>query len=337
MSVMYDEATFVMPNHLDDKDQSKKQLLLSVNGILQQTDNHWHLVIIDDSSPNLEAKDFLEHIKQMSPERITIIPLEVNCGPGACRNIGIELAVKRNSPIILFNDSDDISHPQRVEITRKTFIEKPDASVIYSTFTPIDESGIPYKYEELPWMIKEILNAHNNPPQGDDVWITMGTKTGYFNLTSTTSVLTDLAHRYPFPSYYISEDTHTWMRYSAGGNKFYYLEEIPSLYFIPKKQAETMTFNRAGSREAYFREMVTNDEEGFLLALKIAEDRGKIDHSLKDLLLIKFKLKSAETLYLASCPTVALEVVDLAMKMSKQITKKVIFEIYHDTLDKLVI
>jgi hypothetical protein len=39
-------------------------------------------------------------------------------GPGVCRNLGILKALEKKSSIILFNDSDDISHPKRLEVTK---------------------------------------------------------------------------------------------------------------------------------------------------------------------------------------------------------------------------
>ena len=194
-------ATFVMAHWRQDNNESRIHLEQAIDGIYRQTDDNWQLIIIDDMSPCQEAIEFLKIVSKQNPEKIKVIFKETNDGPGICRNIGIEWAYEHNSPIILFNDADDISDPKRLETVRKIFSEDTEADVVYSTFRVIDENSNPVNEQYLTPSILEILEGHkNNPIQGKNAWIGIGTELGYTNLTSSTSVKTSLAYKYPFPS-----------------------------------------------------------------------------------------------------------------------------------------
>ncbi len=84
--------------------------------------------------------------------------------------------------LILFNDSDDISHPKRLEVVKKIFFENPHIDVVYSTFEVIDENNRLKPSEKISSPILEILESHlQNPLEGNDIWIKMGTQIGIIN------------------------------------------------------------------------------------------------------------------------------------------------------------
>ena len=209
-------ATFVMPHWRDENVVSKRYLDETLKNIFDQTDPNWQLVIIDDLSPCKEAVDYLDEVKANYPDKIHIIRKKTNNGPGFCRNMGIKWAYEHKSPMILFNDADDISDVRRLEVARKIFVKDPEASVVYTTFKVIDEDSKLVPMENLTQSIIEILEGHqHNPPQGPNAWIEIGTEKGYTNLTSATVVDTELAYKYPFPPEKVSEDSNAWMRYST--------------------------------------------------------------------------------------------------------------------------
>lgn len=286
-------ATFVMAHWRQNHEESREYLDQAVDGILSQTDDNWQIVIVDDLSPSLEAREYLKKIKELRPEKIHLIFKGTNDGPGMCRNMGIEWAYKNNSPIILFNDADDISHPERLDTVRRIFMGDSEAGVVYSTFKVIDENKKPVPENVLTPSILEILEGHReNPVQGKDAWIQIGTIKGYTNLTSSTAVKTEIAYKFPFPAVRVSEDQHAWLRYSAGGGKFVYDAGIPSLYRIPQG---TPTVSRARI-EGYYSEKAAIDTEGFLEAIRIYDEATGLCPEERDSLLIKFYLKLAETL-----------------------------------------
>ena len=318
-------ATFVMPHWRDENDITKKYLDETLEKIFQQTDTNWQLVIIDDLSPSKEAVAYLDEIKKKAPGKIFIIKKTTNNGPGHCRNMGIKWAYERKSPIVLFNDADDISHVDRLKVAREIFVKDPDASVVYSTFKVIDENSNIVPDEKLSPSIIEITDGHKkNPPKGKNAWIDIGTEKGYTNLTSATVVKTELAYKYPFPPEKVSEDSNAWMRYSAGGGKFVYTGKIPTLYRIPQNTAGSSSRSREGGKHGFYVQKARVDTDGFTRAVEIAITNGKIKVEKRDELLVKFYLKLGETLYRENEHDLAQEQVNLAKFTDMELTKEII-------------
>ncbi|MDP4181145.1 MAG: glycosyltransferase family 2 protein [Bacillota bacterium] len=314
-------ATFVIAHWRSDNLESKRHLEEAVEGIFNQSDTNWNIVIVDDMSPCIEARRYLEALKKRSPKKINVILKETNDGPGICRNIGIRWAYDNGSPFILFNDADDISHPKRLETVRELFSNHKDAAVVYSTFQVIDENSKPVEEQHLTQSILEILEGHReNPVEGDDAWIKIGIEKGYTNLTSSTAVKTDVAYNYPFPKEKVSEDQHAWLRYSAGGGSYIYAPDIPSLYRIPQGKP---TVSRARIR-GYYSQKALVDTAGFLEAMRIAMERGKIKKEEEDDLMIRFYIKLGETLGREQQIELAAEQVRKAMVISKSKTEEIL-------------
>lgn len=321
-------ATFVMPHYRPDNDKTKVYLDETLKTIFDQTDKNWQLVIIDDLSPCQEAKDYLKEVQKKNPDKkINVIFKETNNGPGYCRNMGIKWAYEHDSPIVLFLDADDLSDPRRLEVARKIFVSDPEASVVYSTFKVIDENSKIVPMEKLTQSIVEILEGHQqNPPQGTNAWIEIGTDKGYTNLTSATVVKTELAYKYPFPPEKVSEDSHAWMRYSAGGGKFVYNGEIPTLYRIPQNTAGSSSRSREGGKHGFYITKARVDTDGFTLAVEIAVTNGKIKPSDRDELMVKFHIKLGHTLSRENEMDLAAEQVAKAASINKELAKKVVAE-----------
>jgi hypothetical protein len=320
-------ATFVMPHYRPENDITKKYLDETLECIFNQTDKNWQLIIIDDLSPCREAVDYLDEVHEKRPKQVFVIKQKTNNGPGYCRNLGIKWAFQHKSPIVLFNDADDISNVKRLEVARKIFVSDPDASVVYSTFKVIDERSNVVPMEKLTQSIIEILEGHqHNPPQGINAWIEIGTEKGYTNLTSATVVKTELAYMYPFPPEKVSEDSNAWMRYSAGGGKFVYSNDIPTLYRIPQDTVGSSSRSREGGKEGFYIAKARVDTDGFTRALEIALTNGKIKLEQRDELLIRFYLKLAETLLREEQHKLVEELVHKSVLLDRDITEKVIKE-----------
>ncbi len=210
-------GAFIIP-HSDNKNQNHNDQIFiddAIEGLFSQTEDDWCAIIVVNKSTDKKVSDYLNLLKEKHHPKIDVIFLEHDVDPGVCRNLGILTALKRKSSIILFNDSDDISHPKRLEITKKMFLTDPQIDLIYSTFEVIDENNRFVAAQSIPSATLEILESHRqNPLEGDNAWIKMGTETGYTNLTSSTSVRIQFAYQCPFPNVEASEDFHTWMRMS---------------------------------------------------------------------------------------------------------------------------
>ena len=318
-------ATFVMPHYVNGNEESKRHLDETIKSLYNQTDTNWKAVIVDDLSPSEEARNYLREIAAKDPEKFHVIMKETNDGPGLSRNVGVNWAAESGSPFVLFIDADDLADPRRLEVARKIFEGDPQASVVYTTFKVVDEDSNLVPEERLSPSIVEIIDSHKKePPQGENAWIEIGTTKGYTNLTSATAVRTDIARKFPFPAEKVSEDSHTWMRYSAGGDKFVYTPEAPTLYRIPQNTEGSSSRSREGGRHGFYATKARVDTDGFTQALELALDKGKIKSFEKDALMIKFLIKLGDTLAQENEIELAQEQVQKSIDISEDVTKSVL-------------
>lgn len=285
-----DIATFVIPVYVKS-DIYLNFLEEAIQGIINQTDKKWNAVFIEDCSPVKEVRKILNKYSQ--DKRIHSIFLKMRKTTGACRNIGIEWAKNNNSPYILFNDADDVPDRNRVKWIKEIFKSNLNVDVIYSDVNIIDEYSNQVDFNELSPAIKEIVMAlKDNPPRGRNCWLDIGLRTGYVNITSTTSVRTELAAAELFPDEYVSEDSHTWFRYAARG-EYYFDNNIHAKYRIP-------TFVKRQSSEGYVDDFNVNklrvEREGYSKAIEIALQNGSIDKDVCSMIEVKFVMRLIESM-----------------------------------------
>jgi glycosyltransferase involved in cell wall biosynthesis len=266
-------AVFVMP-YFADAEFSREYFLKALRGLEQQSCPGWKLVVVNDGSPRKDEVSFLEKATR-TEGRITLLHQPVNRGPGLCRNIGVRWALENDADIILFHDSDDVSHPERLEVTRRIFSERPEVDMVYSSFQVIDEYDRIVPEIALTSSIAEILDAHRNGPlEGDNAWIRIGTDTGYTTQTSTVGVRAHIAQSQSFPDVRGSEDTHTWYRMCADGNTLAFMPGIITQYRVPNGLPSSDRA-RIGS-DRYYRTLVDMNIDGFNKARDIALSRQAI-------------------------------------------------------------
>lgn len=288
---MKKKATFIIPAYIKNE-QYLGFLEQAIQGIMKQSDSDWNAIIIEDCSPYKRTRQIIEKYKMMD-KRIDVIYLNERKTTGECRNLGIEWADKVGASYILFNDADDISNSNRVRWVKETFDRYENIDMIYSSPEIIDEFSKKKSYSQIPIPIQEIIDQLNsNPLFGKECWYEMGVRTGYINVTSTTSVRIELAKQCPFPKEVISEDMHTWYRYSAIGelffdNRWHCMYRIPS---FAKRQSS------ASYVEDFAREKVRVDIQGFNQALDIVEESEKISKKQRTIIEVQFLLRLMESM-----------------------------------------
>ena len=116
-------------------------LPIAVNSILSQTYQNLELIIVDDNSPD-DAFEFLQELASKD-DRIKPFQMEKNGGTYLAKNYGITQAT---GDFLAFMDSDDWTHPQRIESQVKNLVEYPNAQGVINDYFRIDEkSNIPYR------------------------------------------------------------------------------------------------------------------------------------------------------------------------------------------------
>jgi hypothetical protein len=246
-----------------------------------------------------------------------------NRGAGAARNVGVQWAAARRSPFVVFLDADDLSRPGRLAAVRAAFADAAAPGVVYSTFDVVDADGRSVPLTAMTGSIAEVIEAHRRgPPQGSDVWIAIGTDTGYINHTSSTAVRTDVALAHPFPDERVSEDAHTWLRYAGGGARFSYLNEPWSAYRITTDEAGSSSRAREGGKSGFYATKARVDADGFRGAIELAAERGAVAAAEVPELWVAFHVRLAATLAREGERALALEQVDAARAVSVEATER---------------
>ena len=98
---------------------SKKTIERAVNSVVNQTFKSFEIIIVDDCSTDIECKEVLR-ILANKYNYIKVMFLEKNSGPSTARNTAWNIA---KGKYIAFLDSDDVWHPQKLELQYK-FLEK---------------------------------------------------------------------------------------------------------------------------------------------------------------------------------------------------------------------
>lgn len=311
-------AAFIMPVYTDNFTDFKHTFEKSINSVLNQTDQNFILIIIDDRSKDNNINIFLEELKN-SNNKIHVIYSKRNRGPGVARNLGIQYARNLDIPFILFNDSDDISDANRLKETRNAF-KNQEVNVVYSSFKVIDENDNYVPKNQICDSINEILDGHtHNLVEGEDAWLQIALEKNYTNLTSTTAVRTELAYMEQFPAKHVSEDLHAWLRYGAHKGKFAFMHDIYTLYRIKRN---TESSSRARIKNFYVLKAKT-DVDGYKRAERIYKQKNKdCNRIFLKTCRARFYFKEATSISLGG----EYKIASSLLKKSLQLDKKAVFE-----------
>lgn len=286
MNSIYSKYTgaFIIPIYITDSiylDFFKQ----TINSIKNQTCDDWITIIINDCSNYIKLDDYLKCLKE-NDNRFVIINVDSRESTGECRNRGIDYAYKNKCNYVMFLDADDVISSNRVEKTKCVFLKHNNYAVLYSRFVPINEFNELIDINSLSKSLQSVYSNASNKNQLDYDYMT--TKLGYTNITSSTSVRIEMAHKLRFPNYYISEDYYTWMRYGAY-TPFYRLDDVIVFYRIPsftiRQSSEKYTKN-------FKKEKILNDFRGFQKS--VIEYKFNNNKNIIEILLLLYKFLRKE-------------------------------------------
>ncbi|WKJ92035.1 glycosyltransferase family 2 protein [Methylomonas montana] len=84
----------------------------ALDSILAQTRPVAQIILVDDASGD-DTFALLAQLVKLDEQRIQVLALPKNRGPGGARNAGWDMATQ---PWLAFLDADDVWHPQKIEI-----------------------------------------------------------------------------------------------------------------------------------------------------------------------------------------------------------------------------
>jgi hypothetical protein len=96
------------------------ELLTAVRSLVDQSWADLEILVVDDGSPP-EHHPVLDRCRELD-ERVTVIRLDTNRGTYAARNTGLDAA---SGEFVTFQDSDDWSHPLRLEHQARPLVDEP--------------------------------------------------------------------------------------------------------------------------------------------------------------------------------------------------------------------
>ena len=131
-----------------------KFLKQSIDSVRNQTSPNWELIIVDDFSTDESMSIINEYLPKDS--RVQSYRLNNNSGtPGAPRNLAIDRA---GGDFIAFLDSDDIWHPQKLEIQLK-LMSNYNSNFTFTDVLPFSNESVikPYLLENFI-LNKDLIN-----------------------------------------------------------------------------------------------------------------------------------------------------------------------------------
>ena len=141
----------IIPNH-----NSGLYLKRAIESVYSQSYQNWEILLVDDCSTDNSISIIKKKYKDQN--KIKFIHLEHNFGAWKARNIGIEASSGR---YIAFLDSDDIWHPQKLEM-QLSFMAKNKYPLTYTNYAKINESGSLIDHIELPNQLSYIKMLKSN-------------------------------------------------------------------------------------------------------------------------------------------------------------------------------
>ena len=314
---MNNTPIFLMPVKIVGEEADLRFFRAAVDAIKRQTDDNWLLVMVEDFSDDKRVYDVIDEMKRDLKDKLYVIYSDKNYGTGAARNKGVLYAKEIGAPFILFNDSDDISDPRRLELVRKAFESDEAVNVVYTSFDVIDENDNLTPRDKIALPVREIIDGHKTDVvEGENAWINIAIKKKYTNLTSCTAVRTSLAVEELFPAASVSEDCHTWLRYAAHPGKFVFLREIKGKYRIC---SGTQSRSRSNNKD-FYEKLFLMDSDGFEQAVKIAKKYNTMGERDENDIRTGFYVRLALNLLNGGLKELCKKSLDISLGISKEKT-----------------
>lgn len=173
----------------------------------------WEAIVVDsgsDSTPEMILKladPRIHHFKMQKPH---------GAGASCLRNFAAILA---ESDLIAIQDDDDLSKPNRIEVTLQAFKEQPDGDIFYASNKVLeDETGV-IRDPKSPFteFSLDILKERSFIPH------------------STVAIKKSVLMDFPYNQYFrLAEDYELYTRLAVAGKKFIFSREKIMIYRIHK-------------------------------------------------------------------------------------------------------
>lgn len=135
-----------------------QQLLDAVESVRAQTISDWRLTVIDDCYPDLSAG---QRVQEIDDPRVIYVRNEINVG--ITENFRESVRQAREEYVTILG-CDDLLQPNYLEVVARTCARVPDADVVQTGVTVVDQGGTPVR--PLVDRVKQSLLA---PRRGEGI------------------------------------------------------------------------------------------------------------------------------------------------------------------------
>jgi len=203
----------------------------SIESIESQTFQDWQIVIVDDYSEDA-SQAIIQHFKEKLGNKLVCTMNSENEGIAFTRNKANALA---KGEIIVVQDADDYSHPQRLEKTWKFFKRHKSVDLVYGSYQTMDVFGKPMTQYDAEPFNKERLLEHNYIAHP-----TVAYRSGNIRYRSLCRVL---------------DDWFLYMDYIKAGKKIAHMDDVLSFYrILPTSVSHSKTKETEEMRAKFLKE-----------------------------------------------------------------------------------
>jgi hypothetical protein len=116
---------------------AEEHLRAAIASVMAQTHPGWHLVLVDDASPDPHVGRVLATAAR-DDARVTVVRRTANGGIAAASDAALPAA---RGEFVAFLDHDDVLHPRALEVAARTLARRPDADWLFSDEDKLDGRG----------------------------------------------------------------------------------------------------------------------------------------------------------------------------------------------------
>jgi glycosyltransferase involved in cell wall biosynthesis len=112
----------------------------TIESIIAQTYSNWECIVVDDNSCDDTAKLLGEYSEKDHRISYSLRTGDYCAGPSGCRNMALDIAIKRQADFIQFFDDDDLMHPKKLELQVKHFWQDPELELSICNYERFPET-----------------------------------------------------------------------------------------------------------------------------------------------------------------------------------------------------
>lgn len=203
---MKQQFSVAMSVYRNDKPEDFKEAVYSI--YQEQTIKPSEIILVQDGPIPVELKNVVEQLTEEIPI-MKVVVFEENRGHAAARQAGLENA---SNDLVAIMDADDISVPNRFELTLKAFEQHPNTTVIGGNINEFVDGT------------DNVAGCRIVPERDDEIKNYLKSRCP-MNLVTVMYRKDKVQEVGGFIDWYCEEDYYLWIRLALAGHHFFNIQE----------------------------------------------------------------------------------------------------------------